>query len=192
MAHTALGSLDLRTLAARYRKGETTAREVLAGIHARILTDDDPAVFTLLLSVGEVDQQIARVEARQRDGIPQPLFGAPFAIKDNIDLAGHPTTAACATFAYTPARSASVVERLCAAGAILVGKTNLDQFATGLVGTRSPFGTPRNRFDARYIPGGSSSGSAVAAAAGLVSFGRGPDTPRSGGGPAAVHKLVGV
>src|SRR6266404_8701668 len=106
MPHTALGSLDLHTLAARYRNGEMTAREVLAGIHARILTDDDPAVFTLLLSAGEVDQQIARAEARQREGIPQPLLGVPFAIKDNIDLAAHPTTAACREIAYTPARSA--------------------------------------------------------------------------------------
>ena len=112
--------------------------------------------------------------ARKLDALPTkarealPLFGLPFAVKDNIDVAGLPTTAGCPAFAYAPNRSATVVEQLVRAGAIPVGKTNLDQFATGLVGTRSPFGTPRNPFDARYIPGGSSSGSAVAVARGLV------------------------
>src|SRR3954452_3408373 len=155
MPHTPLGSLDLRTLAARYRSGETTPRQVLAGIHARILADDDPAMFTLLLDFREVEQQIARAEARQRAGIPQPLLGIPFAIKDNIDLAGHPTTAGCREFAYVAKSSAAVVDALLSAGAMLIGKTNLDQFATGLVGVRSPYGTPANTFNAAYVPGGS-------------------------------------
>jgi allophanate hydrolase len=94
----------------------------------------------------------------------------PIAVNDNIDVAGLPTTAACPAFAYTPSETAPIVRQLLSAGALLVGKTNLDQFAAGLVGTRSPYGVPRNPFDARYIPGGSSSGSAVAVAAGLVSF----------------------
>jgi allophanate hydrolase len=192
MPHTALGSLDLQTLAARYRNRETTPGDVLASVVARILADDDPAVFIRLLKVDEVAAQVAKVEARERAGVAQPLFGVPFAVKDNLDLAGHPTTAACPEFAYTPARSAAVVERLCAAGAIVVGKTNLDQFAAGLVGTRSPFGTPRNRFDEAYIPGGSSSGSAVAVAAGLVSFAVGTDTAGSGRVPAAFNNLVGL
>jgi allophanate hydrolase len=121
-----------------------------------------------------------------------PLAGAPFAIKDNIDLAGVPTTAACPAFAYTPAASAPVVQRLVDAGAIPLGKTNLDQFATGLVGVRSPHGVPVNPFNAAYIPGGSSSGSAVAVAAGLCSFALGTDTAGSGRVPAACNNLVGV
>src|SRR5207302_9749150 len=104
-----------------------------------------------------------------------PLYGIPFAVKDNIDVAGLPTTAACPAFAYMPASSAPVVDRLRRAGALFVGKTNLDQFATGLTGTRSPHGIPRNPFDPAFIPGGSSSGSAVAVAAGVVGFALGPD-----------------
>jgi allophanate hydrolase len=121
-----------------------------------------------------------------------PLYGVPFAVKDNIDIAGMPTTAACPAYGYTPSRSAPVIDRLLDAGAVLIGKTNLDQFATGLVGTRSPYGVPRNPFDARYIPGGSSSGSAVAVAAGLVSFALGTDTAGSGRVPAAVNNVVGL
>jgi len=121
-----------------------------------------------------------------------PLQGVTFAIKDNIDLAGVPTTAACPEFAYTPATSASIVQRLMAAGAIPLGKTNLDQFATGLVGVRSPYGVPKNPFDADYLPGGSSSGSAVAVAAGLCTFSLGTDTAGSGRVPASFNNLVGL
>jgi allophanate hydrolase len=121
-----------------------------------------------------------------------PLWGVPFAVKDNIDVAGLPTTAACPDFAYTPKNSAPAVERLLAAGAILVGKTNLDQFATGLVGVRTPYGVARNPFDPAYIPGGSSSGSGVAVAAGLVSFAFGTDTAGSGRVPAAFTNIVGL
>jgi allophanate hydrolase len=112
-------------------------------------------------------------------------------VKDNIDLAGLPTTAACPAFAYAPETSATVVERLLAAGAVAVGKTNLDQFATGLVGTRSPHGAPACVFNRDYISGGSSSGSAVAVAAGLVDFALGTDTAGSGRVPAAFNGLVG-
>jgi allophanate hydrolase len=115
-----------------------------------------------------------------------------FAVKDNIDVASLPTTAACPAFAYVPQRSATVVERLERAGAVLIGKTNLDQFATGLVGTRSPYGVPKNPFDAAYIPGGSSSGSAVAVALGHVSFALGTDTAGSGRVPAGFTATVGV
>lgn len=121
-----------------------------------------------------------------------PLSGLTFAIKDNIDLAGIPTTAACPAFAYTPAESAHVVSRLLAAGALPAGKTNLDQFATGLVGTRSPHGAPRNVFNPDYISGGSSSGSAVAVAAGLVDFSLGTDTAGSGRIPAAFNGIIGL
>jgi allophanate hydrolase len=120
------------------------------------------------------------------------LAGLTFAIKDNIDLAGVPTTAACPGFAYTPAESAHAVERLLAAGAVPVGKTNLDQFATGLVGVRSPYGVPRNVFNPEYISGGSSSGSAVAVAAGLVDFALGTDTAGSGRVPAAFNGIIGL
>ena len=120
-----------------------------------------------------------------------PLYGVPFAIKDNIDLAGVPTTVACPAFAYVPQRSATVVQRLIDAGAIPIGKTNLDQFATGLNGTRSPYGACRNAFNPDYISGGSSSGSAVALAKGLVSFSLGTDTAGSGRVPAAFNNLIG-
>ena len=121
-----------------------------------------------------------------------PLFGIPFAVKDNIDVAGFPTTAACPAFAYTPEISARAVARLVAAGAIVVGKTNMDQFASGLVGVRSPYGAPRNPFDANFVPGGSSSGSAVAVAVGEVSFALGTDTAGSGRVPAAYNNIVGL
>ncbi len=131
-------------------------------------------------------------EAAARGPAPGPLAGVPFAIKDNIDVAGLPTTAACPAFAYTPAVTAPVVQRLLDAGAVPLGKTNLDQFATGLVGVRSPYGIPVNPHDAAYIPGGSSSGSAVAVAAGLCSFALGTDTAGSGRVPAACNNLVGL
>jgi len=121
-----------------------------------------------------------------------PLAGLTFAIKDNIDLAGLPTTAGCPAYAYQPERSATVVERLIRAGAVPIGKTNLDQFATGLVGTRSPYGACSSVFDERYISGGSSSGSAVAVARGLVDFSLGTDTAGSGRVPAAFNNLVGL
>jgi allophanate hydrolase len=121
-----------------------------------------------------------------------PLYGIPFAIKDNIDLAGVPTTAGCPAYAYTPSQHAAVVQRLIDAGAIPLGKTNLDQFATGLVGTRSPYGAARNALDPAYISGGSSSGSAVSVALGLASFSLGTDTAGSGRVPAMLNNLVGL
>ena len=140
------------------------------------------------------EQSLARARKLERDPVapPRPLYGIPFAIKDNIDVAGVPTTAGCPAFAYPPGRSATVVQRLMDAGAIPIGKTNLDQFATGLVGTRSPYGACSSVFDARYISGGSSSGSAVAVAAGLVSFALGTDTAGSGRVPAAFNNLIGL
>ena len=135
----------------------------------------------------------ARAIGKRREaGERLPLFGAPFTIKDNIDLVGHPTTAGCPAFTYVPKRSAAVVERLQAAGAIAIGKTNLDQFATGLMGDRSPYGACKNVFNPAYLSGGSSSGSAVAVAAGLVSFGVATDTAGSGRVPAAFSKIVGL
>jgi len=162
---------------------------VVEAVLERIARHDDPAVW---IHRPPADELRARARALERRGDRPPLLGVPFAVKDNIDVAGWPTTAACPAFAYTPERSASVVTRLEDAGAILVGKTNLDQFATGLVGVRSPYGVPRNAVDARYIPGGSSSGSAVAVAAGLVDFALGTDTAGSGRVPAAFNNIVGL
>jgi allophanate hydrolase len=121
-----------------------------------------------------------------------PLWGMPFAVKDNIDVAGLPTTAACPAFAYAPTANATPIARLRAAGAIVIGKTNLDQFATGLNGTRSPHGAPRSVFNADYVSGGSSSGSAVAVASGLCAFALGTDTAGSGRVPAMFNNLVGI
>jgi len=146
----------------------------------------DPAVWIYKLSLAELSEFSVRATP---DGA---LAGLTFAIKDNIDLAGVPTTAACPKFAYIPDTSAHVVAKLLAAGAIPAGKTNLDQFATGLVGTRSPYGAPRNVFNPNYISGGSSSGSAVAVAAGLVDFALGTDTAGSGRVPAAFNQIIGL
>jgi allophanate hydrolase len=138
-----------------------------------------------------VDRDAAIQRARDVDpGLP--LAGVPFAVKDNIDVTGLPTTAGCPAYSYMPERTAPVVQRLLDAGAILIGKTNLDQFATGLVGVRSPYGACSNVFDSRYISGGSSSGSAVAVAKGLVAFALGTDTAGSGRVPAAFNDIVGL
>ena len=138
-----------------------------------------------------VPRETALARARELEGDPQaaakPLYGWPFAIKDNIDLAGLPTTAGCPAYGYSPTANATVVQRLLDAGAIPIGKTNLDQFATGLVGTRSPHGACSSVFDGRYISGGSSSGSAVAVAGGLAKFSLGTDTAGSGRVPAAFN-----
>jgi allophanate hydrolase len=140
-----------------------------------------------------VPREIADARARRLEDSPQfPLAGMTFAVKDNIDVAGIPTTAGCPAYAYTPASSATVVRRLEDGGAILIGKTNMDQFATGLVGTRSPFGACSSVFDEQYISGGSSSGSALAVAQGLVTFSLGTDTAGSGRVPAAFNSLIGL
>ena len=154
----------------------------------------DPAVWLHRLAPAELHARASGIEARAGENTASelPLSGLAFAITDNIDLSGVPTTAACPGYAYTPTESAHVVERLLAAGALPVGKTNLDQFATGLVGVRSPFGAPRNVFNSDYISGGSSSGSAVAVAAGLVDFALGTDTAGSGRVPAAFNQIVGL
>lgn len=186
-------SFSIPALLTAYRTGECTPLETVEEVIRRCDAYEarDPAVW---ISRVEADALRARAAALAADpGAKElPLYGIPFAVKDNIDVAGLPTTAACPSYAYEPARSATVVARLEAAGALCIGKTNLDQFATGLVGTRSPYGAPRCVFDKDYISGGSSSGSAVAVAAGLVSFSLGTDTAGSGRVPAAFNNLVGV
>jgi allophanate hydrolase len=168
---------------------EAVAREA----HRRV-SEADAAGQNAWLHVREVDALVAdagAVARRKAAGETLPLFGLPFAVKDNIDVAGMPTTLACPALAYLATESCPVVDRLQAAGALVVGKTNLDQLATGLVGARSPYGVPVNPFDARMIPGGSSSGSAVAVASGQVSFALGTDTAGSGRVPAAFNNVVG-
>jgi len=156
----------------------------------RIAAHDDPALFIAVRAKAEAVAIAERLASSGPAG--KPLYGVPFVVKDNIDVAGLPTTAACPAFAYRPERSAFVVERLERAGAIVIGKTNLDQFATGLVGVRSPYGVPRNALRADLIPGGSSSGSATAVGAGLVPFSLGTDTAGSGRVPAALNGIVGL
>src|SRR6202795_71623 len=164
--------------------------DTIEAVYARIEAHADPALFIALRPKADALAEAAALDAGGAAG--RPLFGVPFAVKDNIDFAGLPTTAACPAFAYEPAKSSFVVERLQAAGAIVVGKTNLDQFATGLVGVRSPYGVPRNALRAELIPGGSSSGSATSVAAGLVPFALGTDTAGSGRVPAALNGIVGL
>jgi allophanate hydrolase len=177
---------DLFAILAAHRAGKQPA-DTIRETYAAVRAWNDPALFITLRD--EVD---AIAAATTLSDASLPLFGVPFAVKDNIDVAGLPTTAACPAFAYTPAASAFVVQRLIDAGAIPIGKTNLDQFATGLVGVRSPFGIPRNARDPMLIPGGSSSGSASAVAAGLVAFALGTDTAGSGRVPAALQGIVGL
>ena len=150
-----------------------------------------PQAWITRVAADEVLAQARRVDARIAAGDALPLAGVPFAVKDNIDAAGLPTTVACPAFAYSPGESATVVQRLIEAGALLIGKTNLDQFATGLVGTRSPYGVPACVFNRDYVSGGSSSGSAVVTAAGVVAFALGTDTAGSGRVPAAFNGLFG-
>ena len=150
----------------------------------------DPAIWITRLPDDAILARAAALEAEGPRG--RALWGVPFAVKDNIDAAALPTTAACPGFSYTPAENAPAVQRLLDAGAVLVGKTNLDQFATGLVGVRSPYGVPRNVFDPSLVPGGSSSGSAVVVAAGIVPFALGTDTAGSGRVPAMFGNVVGL
>ena len=163
-----------------------SVREALA----RLKAANDPAIFISLRTEAQLLAEAEALEAAGPEG--KPLYGLIFAVKDNIDVAGLETTAACPAFAYSPTRSAYVVDKLVAAGAIVLGKTNLDQFATGLVGVRSPYGVPRNALRAGLIPGGSSSGSAVAVAAGIVDFSLGTDTAGSGRIPAGMNGIVGL
>jgi allophanate hydrolase len=172
-----------------YARGGDPQATVKAA-YARLLAVDDPGIFIHL--VPKADVLAAAAALPPFDAARFPLWGIPFAVKDNIDVAGLPTTAACPAFAFVPTRSATAVERLIAAGAIVMGKTNLDQFATGLVGVRSPYPVPRNGIDPTRVPGGSSSGSAVAVGQGIVAFSLGTDTAGSGRVPAALNDIVGL
>jgi allophanate hydrolase len=189
--------LQMPELHQRYASKAWRPSDCIAFVLDRIAQVDRPEVWISTVDRATLQQKAAALDALlQEEGSSiierLPLFGLPFAVKDNIDVAGMPTTAACPGFAYLAERSATVVDKLEAAGAILIGKTNLDQFATGLNGTRSPYGAVRNAVAPDYVSGGSSSGSAVAVALGLVSFSLGTDTAGSGRVPAGLNGIVGL
>jgi allophanate hydrolase len=183
--------LDLASLKALYADG-LSPLDLVEEVIARRKASDDPAIFITETPEEDLRSAAKALLASHPQPNSLPLWGIPSAVKDNIDVAGLPTTAACPAFAYAPDGDATVVARLKAAGAIVIGKTNLDQFATGLNGTRSPYGAPRSVFNKAYVSGGSSSGSAVTVASGLASFALGTDTAGSGRVPAAFNNLVGI
>ncbi len=186
--------MDAITIAADVAAGRTTALAMAEEVIARLSAYDaiQPQAWIARVAPDALRAAARAIDARVGAGEALPLAGVPFAVKDNIDVAGLETTAACPAFAYAPERSATVVEKLLAAGALCVGKTNLDQFATGLNGTRSPYGAPRCVYNLAYVSGGSSSGSAVVVAAGIVAFALGTDTAGSGRVPAAFNHLIGL
>lgn len=181
---------DIAARVAAYHAGRDVSLDLDATLDA--VESEGAPVWISIMPRQQAQAMLEQAKARLAAGEELPLFGIPFGVKDNIDVAGLATTAACAEFAYRPEASAFVVQQLVRAGAIPVGKTNLDQFATGLNGTRSPYGIPTCVFDSTYISGGSSSGSAVAVAKGLVPFALGTDTAGSGRIPAGFNNIVGI
>ena len=181
-------SFDIASLKAAYASG-VTVRAVVAEAKRRCASDTHHA-FIHRLTDAEIEPFLAHLDGV--DPASLPLYGVPFAIKDNIDLAHIPTTAGCPEYAYTPTQSAFLVQQLIAAGAVPLGKANLDQFATGLNGTRSPYGACQNAFNPEFVSGGSSSGSAVSVAKGWVTFSLGTDTAGSGRVPASFNNLIGL
>ncbi|MBP0947679.1 allophanate hydrolase [Pseudomonas alliivorans] len=186
-----LTDLRLDSVRAAYQSGAVSPRQLILALQEKAAElNSGYHLFIHLLSPDELEPYLAALESRELKDLP--LYGVPFAIKDNIDLAGIPTTAACPDYAYTPERSATIVEQLIALGAVPMGKTNLDQFATGLNGSRSPYGPCPNSVLKEYPSGGSSSGSSLAVALGVSSFSLGTDTAGSGRVPAALNNLVGT
>ncbi|WP_037940886.1 allophanate hydrolase [Sulfurospirillum arcachonense] len=183
-------NLSIESLKEQYLSKQISIREVFASIFSKIEETKDYNIWIYTLSQEEIEVYIKNLEDKNPSDFP--LYGIPFAIKDNIDLKAIPTTAACKEYEYIPDDSSFVVSKLIEAGAIPVGKTNLDQFATGLVGTRSPYGACKNAINPEYISGGSSSGSAVSVALDLVSFSLGTDTAGSGRVPAAFNNIIGI
>jgi allophanate hydrolase len=182
-------AFDIASLHHAYGSG-LTAAGMIDTVFARIAEVNDPGIFIHLADIGDLLAQAEALGSFDPDA--KPLWGIPFAVKDNIDVAGMPTTAACPDYSYVPDADATVVRLLKKAGALVIGKTNLDQFATGLVGVRSPYPIPRNAINPDLVPGGSSSGSAVATAQGIVSFALGTDTAGSGRIPAGLNNIVGL
>lgn len=189
--------ITIKELLSRYQSGDLTPKQhieaLMQEIHQSFHETKDPA-WIAIATEEKIAEQLKNLDQLlvNKTMAHLPLYGVPFAIKDNIDAAGWETTVGCPDFAFEPKKNATVVEKLLNAGAILVGKTNLDQFATGLVGTRSPFGAVPNTFDPSYVSGGSSSGSASVVARGLACFSLGTDTAGSGRIPAAFNNIVGT
>jgi len=185
--------MTILSLLEQYRNGSLSPRQHIVELLATLKRDQESKPDTAWISLASNEQiieQLNRLEGRQAADLP--LFGIPFAVKDNIDVAGWTTTVGCPDFAYQPKKTATSVQKLLDAGAVLIGKTNLDQFATGLVGTRSPYGVVTNPFNPKYVSGGSSSGSASVVSRGLVLFSLGTDTAGSGRIPAAFTNTVGT
>jgi len=183
---------DISALVSATRSGELPVTQVIEAVLDAISLARRPEAWLQTVDVGQLRERASALDARRNESHDLPLYGVPFAVKDNIDAAGLATTAGCPAFAYHPAEDAFAVALLLRAGAILVGKTHMDQFATGLVGTRSPHGPCRNAHVASRIAGGSSSGSAVVVAEGIVSFALGTDTAGSGRVPAVLNGIVGL
>ncbi|HKS53604.1 MAG TPA: amidase family protein, partial [Pseudonocardiaceae bacterium] len=183
----------MRALQVAYATEQLRPSEVIEAVLERLADRGDDAVWISRWSDQKLRQRAVDLDRIRRDRgtAGMPLYGVPCAVKDNIDVAGLATTAGCPAYRYWPDRNASCVQRLIDAGAMVIGKTNMDQFATGLTGTRSPYGVTHSVFGGGLIAGGSSSGSAVAVAAGLVSFALGTDTAGSGRVPAAMNGIVG-
>lgn len=182
-------NLNIEALLQAYKSNDLEPKALIKELRQQALEQSEYHAWITLLTEQELDQYLSKLDGESPDTLP--LYGVPFAIKDNIDLANVPTTCACPDFAYTPDKNAFVVQQLLDAGAIPLGKTNLDQFATGLVGVRSPYGQGKNTFNPDYISGGSSAGSAISTALGQVSFALGTDTAGSGRVPAAINNLIG-
>ena len=185
-------NLSISYLHNAYKENILTPAQLVESILQRCVQFEDHNIWIRLLSASELQPYLDNLLDKTIEDLP--LYGIPFAIKDNIDLAGVATTAGCAAFSNVPNQSAFVVQQLINAGAIPIGKTNMDQFATGLMGVRSPepWGACKNSFNKKYISGGSSSGSSVSVALGLASFSLGTDTAGSGRVPAAFNNLVGL
>jgi allophanate hydrolase len=183
--------LQIENLKLHYERGSLTPETIIESICDQIRSKPINPVWTYVLSEKEIKQQLESLKSRLGK-TQQPLYGVPFAIKDNMDLEGHPTTAGCPDYGSVPEATAPVVKKLLDAGAILIGKTAMDQFATGTTGTRSAYGPCPSALDSEYVAGGSSSGSAVSVASGLVSFALGTDTAGSGRIPAALNRIVGL
>ena len=183
--------MDIGSLQQAYASQTVKPADIIRDIYAQIHTIGERPAWIALV---DEETNVARAVELEQSNLSSslPLYGIPFAVKDNFDVAGMPTTAACPDFSHVAEATATAVQKLLDAGAILIGKTNMDQFATGLVGTRTPYGICSSVFNSEYISGGSSSGSAVAVGQGLVSFSLGTDTAGSGRVPAAFNQLVGV
>jgi allophanate hydrolase len=187
------GSLEIPSLTSAYASKSLTPTELVENLYSRIqeYSKVDPAVFITLFSKEDVLARAAELEAKYANTVPPPLYGIPITVKDSIDIAGIPTTAACPAYAYIPEKNATTITQLLDLGVIILGKVNLDQLATGLVGSRSPYGAPSSVFNKDYVSGGSSSGSAVSVAAGLCTFSLATDTAGSGRVPPSFNNIVG-